>query len=82
LEFAGMNLIAIIISIMVYLIWFIFSGFSIVYWMTTPRETILKIEDKTKRFLYWYGFSFSIAISAICILSFVIFLALQLHQGF
>jgi len=47
-----------------------------VFWMQTSSEAIAKITDKTKKFLWWYGFLFFIFVLAVIAFSFVFVMAI------
>ncbi len=69
------------ILVLIFLMWFAFSAFAVIYWMKTPRETLDKMFDKTKGWLWWYGYLFSILLVAVCSLSFVAVFAMVIIKG-
>ena len=71
------------IIILVALLWLGFSGFAVMYWMKTPKDSLRSIaqKDGTKAWLWWYGFYFTIYLSLGFFASFVGVIAILLSRG-
>lgn len=81
-----MNLIAwplIVLYMLLFLVFLFFSIAATIYWVQTSKEqkNQVIINDKTKLFLYWYGFFFAIFVVTVIMLSFVGVFSWILFQG-
>lgn len=78
-----MGLVPIIFAILVFLVWFIFSVYATSFWFQQPYFE-LKNKNKidwTKRFAWWYGFSFFVFMIVLVAGGGITILAMVLKSG-
>lgn len=77
------NFLTAFIFVVMFLVWVAFSVVAIAYWTKTPKDVMEKIavRDSTKKWLFWYGYLFSIFIASSVFISFTIVLAWLLVNG-
>ena len=79
----NLSLYGVIVSIFLFLTWQSFSVFAIIYWVKTPLNELIKIMniDKTKGFVWWYGFVYTVILVVAILLSLVFFLGVSLWRS-